>query len=83
MQPTGKRDHAVNPVVLKRGKTAGKAGTDLSHPNLCVRVPGEEPIRGRDLVPVDLVIGGLDVDERILSFICGTQERENGTTDAT
>jgi hypothetical protein len=37
-------------------------------------MPGEEPIRGRYLVPVDLVIGGLDVDERIPPFIRGTEE---------
>jgi hypothetical protein len=58
-------------------KTAGIAGTDLSHPNLRVRMPGKEPIRGCHLVPVYFVIGGLDVDERILPFIPGTEDREH------
>jgi len=38
---------------------------------------GEEPIRGRYLVLVNLVIGGLDVDERILPFIRGTEKWEH------
>src|SRR6266567_4225619 len=53
------------------------AGTHLSHPNLRVRMLSEEPIRGRYLVLVNLIIGGLDVDERILSLICGTEEWEH------
>jgi hypothetical protein len=40
-------------------------------------MPREEPIRSCHLVLVDLVIGGLDVDERILPFIRGTEEREH------
>jgi hypothetical protein len=40
-------------------------------------MPGEETIRGRDLIPIDLVIAGLDVDERVLPFIPGTEEREH------
>jgi hypothetical protein len=52
-------------------------GADLSHPNLRVRMPGEETIRGRDLIPVDLVVGGLDIDERILPFILGLEARKH------
>jgi hypothetical protein len=40
-------------------------------------MPAEEPIRGRYFVPVDFVIGGLNVDERILPFIRGTEEWEH------
>jgi hypothetical protein len=40
-------------------------------------MPGEETIRGRYLVPVHLVIGGLDIDEDILSFIRGIEAREH------
>jgi hypothetical protein len=39
-------------------------------------MPGEETIRSRYLVPVYLVIGGLDIDERILPFIGGIEARK-------
>src|SRR3954471_4444515 len=40
---------------------------------MSVGMPGEEPIRGRNLVSVDLVIGGLDIDQRIFSFVRGIE----------
>jgi hypothetical protein len=36
-------------------------------------MPGEKTIRGRDLISVDLVIGGFDVDERIFSLVRGIE----------
>jgi hypothetical protein len=54
-------------------EAAGITGAHLLHPNLGVRVPGEEPIRGSHLVPVYLVICGLDVDEGVLPFILGAE----------
>lgn len=40
-------------------------------------MPGEEAIRGRNLISIDLVIGALDVDERIFSFIRRIEVRKH------
>src|SRR3954462_5047238 len=52
-----------------RPEPTSVAGAYLPKPNLRVRFPGEESIRGRDLVTVDLVVSCFDVDEGIFSLI--------------
>src|SRR5436309_4249213 len=52
-----------------RPEPTSVAGAYLPKPNLRVRFPGEESIRGRDLVPIDLVVSGFDVDEGIFPLI--------------
>jgi hypothetical protein len=38
---------------------------------------GEKPIRGHDLVLIDLIVGGFDVDERKLSLVRGSEARKH------
>src|SRR3954447_9540819 len=52
-----------------RPEPTSVAGAYLPKPNLSVRFSGEESIRGRDLVTIDLVISCFDVDKGIFSLI--------------
>src|SRR5262249_36974703 len=52
-----------------RPDSTSVAGAYLAKPNLRVRFPGEESIRGRDLVTVDLEVSCFDVNEGIFSLI--------------
>jgi hypothetical protein len=54
-------------------------GSDLPHPDLGVRMPGEETIRSRDLVPVHLVVGGLDINEHVFTLSCRVETRKHLT----
>jgi hypothetical protein len=40
-------------------------------------MPGEETIGSRDLIPVNFVVGGLDIDKRVLPLIRGVEARKH------
>src|SRR5215213_9972088 len=60
-----------------RAEAAGVAGADLADPDLSVRMPGEEPVRGCDLVPIDFIGSSRDVEEGELAFVFGPEVWQN------
>jgi hypothetical protein len=54
---------------------AGVARADLYHPDLRVGVPGEEAVRGGELVAVQLVVAAPGVDEDKLPLVVRTELR--------
>jgi hypothetical protein len=64
------RDHLNSPFSsCSMAEPSGVAGANAPKPDLSVWLPGEKTVRGCDLVSVDFIVTGLDVDEGVLAFI--------------
>jgi hypothetical protein len=63
--------------AIEQSETTGISGPYLPGPDLRIRMASEETIRGRDFVPVHLIVPGFNVDEGEFAFVFRAEARQD------